>query len=191
MKLKMIMTMAAILMLGATGFAQNYTVNTDKSVLRWTGKKIGKSHVGRISLKEGTFSIKGEKITSGKFIIDMKTIVNDDLTDPDMKAKLIGHLSSDDFFGVEQFPTATLILKSGSQISKDEATVTADLTIKGVTNPVTFTVKRMGDVFQSAVKFDRSKFNVRYGSGTFFGNLGDNAIEDEITLDVTLVTSKK
>jgi len=191
MKQKVILLLAAILVLGSQGFAQDYKVLTENSILRWSGKKIGKNHLGKVSLKEGSFTLQNEKFTAGQFVIDMTTIVDEDLTDPNWNAKLIGHLKSGDFFAVEKFPTATLKIKESSAFVKDEATVTAGLTIKGATHPVTFKVKRVGDVFQTTVTFDRSQYDVRYGSGKFFENLGDNAIEDMIPLDVTLVAVKK
>lgn len=191
MKQKVIILLAAILLLGSNGFAQDYKVLSDKSIIRWSGKKIGKNHLGKVSLKEGSFTLKSEKFVAGQFVIDVTTIVDEDLTDPSWNAKLIGHLKSNDFFAVEKFPTATLTIKESTEFVKDEANVTADLTIKGATHPVIFKVKRSGDVFQATVTFDRSQYDVRYGSGKFFENLGDNAIEDMIPLDVTLVAVKK
>lgn len=191
MKQKVILLLAAILVLGAHGFAQDYKVLPDKSIIRWSGKKIGKNHLGKVSLKEGSFTLKSDKFVAGQFVIDMATIVDEDLTDPNWNAKLIGHLKSNDFFAVEKFPTATLRIKESTEFVKDEANVTADLTIKGATHPVIFKVKRSGDVFQATVTFDRSQYDVRYGSGKFFENLGDSAIEDMIPLDVTLVAVKK
>jgi polyisoprenoid-binding protein YceI len=191
MKKKIVLLLAAVLVLGLNGFTQDYKVVAEKSILRWTGKKVGKNHVGKVTLKEGSFSLKGDKFVSGQFVIDMTSIIDEDLTDPNWNAKLIGHLKSADFFGVESFPTAALKIKGSTSFVKDEADVTADLTIKGNTHPVTFKVKRIGDVFQATVAFDRSQYEVRYGSGKFFENLGDNAIEDMIPLDVTLVAVKK
>lgn len=191
MKQKVILFLAAILILGGNSLAQEYSVVPGKSILRWTGKKVSKSHQGVIGLKEGSFVIKKDKFVSGVFVIDMNTMVEGDGTDPSKGARLIGHLKSDDFFSVEKFPNATLMLKESSKFVKDEANVTADLTIKGTTHQVVFKVKRIGDVFQATVSFDRSKYDVRYGSGKFFENLGDNVIEDIIPIDVTLVAVKK
>lgn len=190
MKQKVTLLLAAVLILGANGFAQDYTVLAEKSVLRWSGKKPAKSHEGVIKLKEGNFSIQGDKFISGVFVIDMNSMVEGDGTDPNKGARLMGHLKSDDFFSSEKFPTATLKIKESSKFNKDEAEVTADLTIKGATHPVTFKVKRIGDVFQALVAFDRSRYDVRFGSGKFFENLGDNAIDDMIPLNVTLVAVK-
>jgi polyisoprenoid-binding protein YceI len=190
MKRIQLLFIAAFLAFGASGYAQDYKVITDKSTVRWTGKKIGKNHTGKISLKEGTFTLKNGKFIDGQFIIDMNTITDEDLADASWNAKLVGHLKSDDFFGVQKFPLSTLKIRESTKFTDDEATVIADLTIKGITNPVTFKVKRIGDVFQTSVVFDRSKYNVKYGSGKFFASLGDNAIEDMIPIDVTLLAVK-
>jgi polyisoprenoid-binding protein YceI len=191
MKKTVVLILAAILTVSATGIAQDYKVLTEKSVLRWVGKKVAKSHEGVIKLKEGNFTIKKNKFVSGEFVIDMNSMVEGDGTDPNKGARLMGHLKSDDFFSSEKFPDAILKITESTVFKNDEATVTADLTIKGATHPVTFTTKRMGDAFQSVVVFDRSKYDVRYGSGKFFENLGDNAIDDMIPITVTLVAVKK
>jgi polyisoprenoid-binding protein YceI len=191
MKKNALLFLAAILILGAQGFAQDYSVLAEKSVLRWTGKKVTKSHQGVIKLKEGNFTIKKNKYISGEFVIDMNSMVEGDGTDPNKGAMLMKHLKSDDFFSSEKFPTATLKITGSTAFVKDLATVTADLTIKGATHPVTFEVKRIGDAYQTTVTFDRSLYDVKYGSGKFFENLGDKAIDDMIPLDVTLVAVKK
>jgi polyisoprenoid-binding protein YceI len=191
MKHKLTLVLAAILVLGLQGFSQEYKVLAEKSILRWTGKKAVKSHTGVIRLKEGSFVVDKDKLVSGEFVIDMNTMVEGDGTDPNQGARLMGHLKSDDFFSVAKFPTATLTIKESTKFIKDVADVTADLAIKGATHPVTFKVKRIGGVYQSTVTFDRSLYDVRYGSGKFFENLGDNAIDDMIPLDVTLVVVKK
>ncbi|OFY47622.1 MAG: hypothetical protein A2X22_02450 [Bacteroidetes bacterium GWF2_49_14] len=191
MKKTIVLILAVILAVSATGMAQDYKVLTEKSVLRWAGKKVTRSHEGVIKLKEGNFTIKKNKFVSGKFVIDMNSMVEGDGTDPNKGARLMGHLKSDDFFSSEKFPTAVLKITGSTAFKKDEAKVTADLTIKGTTHPVTFTTKRMGTVFQATVVFDRSKYDVRYGSGKFFENLGNNAIDDMIPITVTLVAVKK
>lgn len=191
MNQKLFFILVAILVMGSHAFGQEYTVLAEKSILRWTGKKPGKSHTGVISLKEGNFKIEKDMFVSGNFVINMNSMVEGDGTDPNKGARLMGHLKSDDFFSVEKYPVATLSITKSTGFVNNEANVTAGLTIKGATHPVTFKVKRIGDVFQSTITFDRSLYDVRYGSGKFFENLGDNAIEDMIPLDVTLVAVKK
>lgn len=192
MKRNAIVLLGVILLAGSPIFAQDYTALTDKSVLRWTGKKIsGSSHEGVIKLKEGKFTIKDNAFVSGKFVIDMNTMVEGDGSEPEKGARLIGHLKSDDFFSVAKYPEAVLVIKSSTKFDKDQAEVTADLTIKGATHPVKFNVNKLGEAFQATVTFDRSLYDVRFGSGKFFENLGNNAILDMIPLVVTVVAVRK
>ena len=100
--------------------------------------------------------------------------------------KLVGHLKSDDFFGVATYPEATLVVKESTKIVNGKTTVKADLTIKGITHPVTFEASQSSNTFSAVITVDRTLYNVRYGSGKFFDNLGDKTIYDDFTLDVTL-----
>lgn len=186
-KLNLLLSASFILM-GATLLAQSYTVDTKKSTLKWTGKKVAGEHYGYINLKSGSFEVKKNKIVSGTFEIDMKSITNTDLESEEYNAKLVGHLKSDDFFGVEKHPTAKLAVTESSPFKNNEAKVMGKLTIKDITHPVEFTVKKSTDGYMTTIVVDRSKYDVRYGSGSFFDNLGDNMIYDEFTMEVNIVT---
>ena len=118
--------------------------------------------------------------------MDMNTITNTDLEDASYNQKLVGHLKSDDFFGVEKFPTATFTITKTSPFSGKKALVEGNLTIKGHTEPISFEVEHTGDVYVAVVEIDRSKFDVRYGSSSFFDNLGDKAINDIFELHIEL-----
>ena len=109
-----------------------------------------------------------------------------DVEDAEYKAKLEGHLKSDDFFGVEKYPTAKLEIKKASAFKDNKAQVTAHLTIKETTLPVEFEVERGEGQMMATIVVDRSKYDVRYGSGSFFEGLGDKMIYDDFTLMVTL-----
>ena len=121
----------------------------------------------------------------------MTTIKSIDIEDEKMNGMLVGHLKSDDFFGVEKYPASKLVLTGSSKFVNGTATVKGIMTIKEATNPVEFTVKETvtGNVktYKAVITVDRSLYNVRYGSGKFFTDLGDKAINDEFTLEVTLV----
>lgn len=174
--------------------ADNYKVDTSKSTIGWLGKKVTGQHNGHIKLKEASLEIKRDKLVGGTFVMDMTSITNEDLTDQSMNGKLVGHLKSDDFFGVEKHPTATFVIKSADKKSGDQYNIKGDLTIKGITKPIEFpaTVKINGNevVADAEIVIDRAKYDVRYGSGAFFDNLGDKMIYDDFTLDVHLVASK-
>lgn len=163
-------------------------VDLQKSKVQWTGNKIGGTHTGEIKLQSGELEVKNDQIQKGHFVMDMTSITNSDIKDEGSKKKLVGHLKSDDFFGVEKYPTSSLVVKKSSKFAGNKAVVTGDLTIKGKTEEVTFDVTRNKNTYTSKIEVDRSKFDVRYGSKSFFDNLGDKAIDDIFILDVTLVT---
>lgn len=178
---------AAFLLIGLNSFAQDYKANISKSELKWNGKKVTGEHWGFIGLKEGKITLKNNIITSGEFTIDMASINCKDLTDETWNQKLVGHLKSDDFFSVDKFPTAKLEISESGAFVNNEATVNGKLTIKGITHPISFNAKKNGNTYSALITVDRSKYDVRYGSGKFFDNLGDNMIYDEFTIEVKLV----
>lgn len=168
--------------------AQSVKVNTEASSLKWTGKKVGGEHFGNISVKEGSLELKDGNIVGGNFVIDMNSLTCSDLADEGYNAKLVGHLKSDDFFGVASYPTAVLKIKKASAFVSNKAKVTAHLTIKGETHPIEFEAVKDGMSYSAVITVDRSKYNVKYGSSSFFDNLGDKVIYDDFTLEVNLVT---
>ncbi|TPE42605.1 YceI family protein [Pontibacter mangrovi] len=176
--------------------ARAYKVDVAKSNLKWHAKKVTGEHFGDIQLQSGELQVNSNKIVGGTFVIDMNSISNTDIKDEGYNAKLVNHLKSDDFFGVEKHPTATFKISSVKPLAnaaagQPNATVTGDLTIKGITNqvsfPATVSVKNGVASAKAEVTVDRSKYDVRYGSKSFFDNLGDKVIYDDfvVTLDVT------
>jgi polyisoprenoid-binding protein YceI len=181
------------LSLTTTLFAGTQKVDVTKSTVNWTAKKVTGEHHGTIGIKEGNLEVAKGKVTGGKVIIDMQSIADVDLTDAGFNAKLIGHLKSDDFFAVATFPTSELAITKVDGAG-NSLTFTGNLTIKGVTNPATFTATSSKDgkftLYKGTLTVDRSKFNIRYGSKSFFDNLGDKVIYDEFTLDFSLVVAE-
>lgn len=165
--------------------AQTKKINTSKSSIEWVGKKVTGQHNGTINFQSGSLVFKKGLLKGGSFVVDMTTINTTDLTG-EWKQKLDGHLKADDFFGVEKFKTATLVFKNIKTNSKNNYTVTADLTIKGITHPVTFDLIVTGNTATTTLKVDRTKYDIKYGSGSFFTNLGDKTINDEFELKVNL-----
>jgi polyisoprenoid-binding protein YceI len=162
------------------------------TVIDWKGDKIvGSFHVGTIDLKSGWLTVDGTSVTGGEFIVDMNSIKNPDVKDEKLRERLIGHLKSDDFFGVEKFPHSKLVITGSSKTADGKTLFRGNLTIKEATHPVEFTAteSKSGNsvTYVAAISFDRSLYDVRFGSGKFFSNLGDNAINDEIKLNVKLV----
>ncbi|WP_248723182.1 YceI family protein [Seonamhaeicola sp. ML3] len=156
-------------------------IKTESSKVVWKGYKVTGSHEGTIAIKSGSLTFEADKLVGGEFVIDMTSINTTDL-EGNWKNKLDGHLKSDDFFGVEKYPTANLIFTSVEASGKNSYKVTGDLTIKGKTNPVTFDMSIYGNKATANIKIDRSKYDVRYGSASFFDNLQDKVIYDEFDL---------
>ena len=161
------------------------TINTTDSTINWVGEKVTGQHEGTINLKSGTLTFDGETLTGGNFVVDMTSIVVTDLSGGG-KAKLEGHLKSDDFFGVANHETATLEISNASQSGENSYDVEGDLTIKGKTNPIEFTMVVEDNSATANLKIDRTKYGIRYGSASFFDNLKDKAIYDEFDLNVNL-----
>ncbi|WKK66432.1 YceI family protein [Lutimonas zeaxanthinifaciens] len=156
-------------------------VNVETSSVTWKGYKVTGSHVGSIALKQGSLEFKDGALTGGEFVMDMTSIENTDL-EGEYKGKLEGHLKSDDFFGVANYPTAKLVFNKVKSTGKNSYEVTGDLTIKDKTNPVTFEISVYGNKATANLKIDRTAYGVKYGSASFFDDLKDKAIYDEFDL---------
>jgi len=170
----------------------NYKLDISKSTLSWIGKEITtKTHTGTIDIKSGKIRVEENKSVSGEVLLSMITL---NVTDLEGKSKeyLEGHLKSEDFFGVNDFPEAKLTFKSNN-LSKDQNRLSFDgeLTIKSITEKVTFdAVLKKENPFLEAdagLTFDRTKFNVRYRSGSFFDDLGDKLILDDIKVNMNII----
>jgi polyisoprenoid-binding protein YceI len=189
------LTVLVFLLLGMAGIAsaQSFTVNKSNSTVKWHGKKVTGEHYGKINFKSGTIQVSNGQLSGGSFEIDMNSITCDDLTDAGTNQKLVGHLKSDDFFSVATHPTSKMTITGVKKLSGNEYEYTGNLTIKGITNPVTFNASTTveGSTVKASGKMviDRSKFDVRFGSGAFFPNLGDRLIYDDFTLDFSMVAS--
>lgn len=170
----------------------SYNVDTNQSKVEWIGRKVTGEHNGSIKIKEGNLEVDGNNLQGGSFVIDMNSLVNADL-EGEYKGKLEGHLKSDDFFGVATHPTAQFVITKAQAKKDGQYDITGDLTIKNITHEITFpaTIKVNGTQVTADAKIvvDRSKYDVRYGSGSFFDNLGDKTIYDDFDLQVSLVAN--
>ena len=175
-----------LLTLGFTQ-AQSLTADTAQSNIRWYGEELtGKTHFGDLKFKSGQIEVQDGVITSGTFVVDMSSLSVEDLSGGG-KARLEGHLKSDDFFSVDKHSQATLKITQKAKVEGDVQNLTGELTIKGIQHPIDFTMTLGAN--NSAVAqltFDRSKYNVRFRSGSFFENLGDKLILDDIKMEVSL-----
>jgi polyisoprenoid-binding protein YceI len=174
----------------AKGLMKSYKIDVAASNIVWTGEKVTGKHTGNIKIKEGSVQFDNGKLMGGTFDIDMSSISCTDL-EGGSAAKLVGHLKSADFFGVDKYPTAHFVINRAiPQDSKGNYKIIGDLTIKDKTNPITFkaNVQEADGVLNGTgdMVVDRSLYDIRFGSGSFFDNLGDKTIYDEFTLKVSL-----
>jgi polyisoprenoid-binding protein YceI len=174
-----------------------YKVNTDSSRLEWYAEKVTGKHNGTIKFSSGEFSNNHGNFT-GTFVVDMNTIANSDIQSEEHKKKLENHLKSADFFDAATYPTSTFVMTSITPLvePKDGLThaVKGMLTIRNKTNEITFNsvMKMEGNLIfaTGSAVIDRSKFDVKYGSKSFFEDIGDKAIYDEFTLKFSVVAAK-
>ncbi|MEW7292568.1 YceI family protein [Aquimarina sp. 2304DJ70-9] len=186
MKTRLKSLILAIAIISTTSvLAQKKQIKASESTINWTGKKVTGQHTGTLNLSEGFLVFEGESITSGEFTVDMTSLKVTDLEAGKGKEKLEGHLSSDDFFGIENHKTAKLVVTKAKKTDKGYK-IAGDLTIKGKTNPIEFDLTVNGNAASTKLKVDRTKYDIKYGSGSFFDNLGDKTISDEFELAVDL-----
>jgi len=177
--------------------AINYKVDIDKSVIEWKGFKPTGSHNGTIAIKGGKISVSKNIIKEGKFVIDMNGIVVKDIPiEEEGNAKLKSHLESPDFFDIQAYPNSMFVITGFKTDNNGTTMLSGNLTLKDKTNNISFpvkikstndnTVKLISDSFT----IDRSKWEIKHGSKSFFDNLGDKFINDEIELKISLVATK-
>ncbi len=195
MKLKLTSLLLLLVVITSTAFKApvkpiTYKVDAAKSTITWIGKKVTGSHNGTIALQSGNLLFDGKKLSGGNFVIDMTTI-----KDADKSERLEGHLKADDFFGTDKFATSTFIIKKITPAGK-QINVTGDLTIKGITNSITFPANVVwntdGSVTALAEKvlIDRTKFGIKFRSKGMFPDVGDKMIYDDFELNIKLVAKK-
>lgn len=167
-----------------------YSIVPAESTITWSGSFLNgsRTHLGAVAVAEGAAVIEGAELASGTVTIDMNSITESN------GSPVVDHLKSDDFFAVATYPTATFVVTSVSP--REDISVgslaTGNLTIKGVTREVTIPIVVSGSADDSGITIsgettiDRSEWDVRYGSATFFDNLGDRVIDDMITISFSL-----
>lgn len=164
-------------------------LDLEKSKVNWFAKKVigNDSHKGFIPIKSAEIKMSDKgKVAGATFVLDMTGFESTDLSGK-MKSKFEGHLKSADFFdvGTKGNETATLNIKTVK-----EGKAMGELTLKGVTKPVTLTFKKKGNKWMGSYTLDRTKWNIKYGSNSFFKGLGDKAIDDKVKIDFEIVEAK-
>jgi polyisoprenoid-binding protein YceI len=171
--------MKTLLLTALFALSANANVDLAKSEFKWTGTKVAGSHYGKVPLQSGTITEENGVLKSGEFVVSVAQLTVDDLQG-ESAGQLAGHLKSPDFFDTGKSPTAKLVVKS---VQGTKAT--GDLTIKGITHPTTFDVKKDGAAYVGRLTFDRTRYNIKYNSKSFFDPkaLGDKLIHDIVTVD--------
>jgi polyisoprenoid-binding protein YceI len=176
-----------------------YKLQPQLSTLGWEGKAVTHGHNGTMQFASGELTGNGSQLTGGTVVVDMKTLKATDIKDADTHTKFVGHMSSDDFFSAEKYPTATFKIVSvtpikGAAADANNATISGDMTIRDVTQRISFPakvgVKNGVAAASGTVTIDRTKFGLKYGSKSFFESIGDKAIYDDFTLSFNVIAKK-
>ncbi|WP_374172921.1 YceI family protein [Flavobacterium tructae] len=198
-KFKVLLVAFLLITAGYEGYAQknkkNYGVDLEKSVLRWKGKKlVGYSHEGILKLSKAELVLEDAKIINGFFVVNMNSLLDSDAIKDPKQMDLTNHLKAEDFFDVKKYPVATIKItgmtpiKDNPDAGEMNHILTGELTIKGITNkvgfPVAVSVIKNSFEMKGTLVFNRSKWNIKYGSGSFFDGLGDEMISDDIEVKI-------
>lgn len=166
-----------------------FLVDVENSYVKWKAYKVTGHHIGNVRLKNGNLQFEGSKIIGGMFEIDMTTITNEDL-EGEYNNKLVGHLKSDDFFGVTRYPSARFMVTQVVETKTGQYSIKGNMTIKSTTKLISFNAtvynNGTGKIAKADIKINRADYDVRYGSSSFFDNLGDKTIYDNFDLSVML-----
>lgn len=187
-------TFVLMLMIAVQAVATDYKIDKSNSTVKWNGKKVTGEHYGTVSIKSGSLQVENNSVRSGVIEMDMNTIKVEDIKNESTNQRLTGHLKSDDFFSVEKHPEARLELKKVVHKSGDDYTFTGDLTIKEISHPVTFdalmNVNNGKLTAKGEIEVDRTLYDIRFRSGKFFSDLGDNLIYDTFRLSFDVVANE-
>jgi len=172
---------------------KQFAIESAQSNIDWVGRKVTGAHNGTISIKEGTLTLTDGQLAGGEFTIDTTSIKILDVTDPDTNAQFAGHLASPDFFASEQYPEAKFVITLAEPAGENNYNVEGNLTIKGITRPVSFTaaVNNANGIVSASGKVvvDRTLYGMKFRSGNFFKDLGDTLIYNNFDLNV-YITAK-
>jgi polyisoprenoid-binding protein YceI len=176
---------------GSGVVAPTYNLDEERSTVYWEGSKPGGRHFGEIEVVSGSASTDGDLITGGTFEIDMRSIVNQDIGNEGMRDRLVGHLKSEDFFHVDEFPSAYFRITGAEPGSEGEQIISGDLTIRGSTHPLKFAAEismddRMIHATTGEIRLDRTLWNVNHMSRSVFAELKDRYISDEMIVKLDI-----
>lgn len=173
-----------------------YMVVSDSSLLTWIGRKPTEFHTGNISVTEGMVAYGEDKILNAAVAVDMNSITVTDIENAEYNAKLVGHLKNEDFFSSDKFPMATFSMNMLQVEDAASGTFSSEgeLSIKDISKPINLEGKflKNGDIItvEGSFVFDRTEYDIKYKSKSFFGDLGDKFIKDEVEVSFKLYCKK-
>ena len=175
---------------------QTYDIIKSKSTIRWKGSKsTGSYHDGNILIENGMVNISKNNILNGEIIINMNSITCTDIENKNSNQYLVEHLKNEDFFSVSEFPFASLKIINLQHKEKNNYLIKADLTIKNQTHPVEFIaniqINKDAALATGKINIDRSKYDIKYKSKSWYPDLGDRFINDIFELYFNLVALPK
>ncbi len=174
---------------------ETYNVDIANSKVNFYGSKPVATHHGVFVIKDGIFQIKDGNIVSGNFNIDINSMkIVDEGLDDDTKAKLTGHLLSEDFFAANNFGTSKFEITSVEVLNGDaNAThkISGNLTLKDSSQNISFPAKisisdnKVNTVAEFVI--DRTKWGLFYGNDK---SLGDKFIYPEVKIALDIQSTK-
>lgn len=189
-----ILSVSILTLFSFTTHVNKVNANKKNSSVIWIGSKPTGSHTGNVTLKDGYLSFDHGNLVGGEFTIDMTSITCTDIESEKKNKYLVDHLKDEDFFDVNKFPEAKLTVNRVKNIEGSQFEMKGNMTIKGITNPVTFNadikINRNSYTAIAKIIIDRTKWGVEYKSGNIFKDLGDKIIYDDMEFDVFLVSEK-
>jgi polyisoprenoid-binding protein YceI len=197
MTMRTLSSLAVLLLLLPLSAQVKLDVDQDRSTIGWHGSKVTGAHQGNIRVGGGSITVQDDRLLAADVVVDMTSITCTDITNEGSNKRLVDHLRSEDFFAVEEHPEAFFRSASIEPLSGSEATdanykVNGILEIKGIRHPVSFdcffTAEGQGYRALGTLVFDRTSYEIQYRSGSFFQELGDKMIHDEVRLDLDIRT---
>ena len=192
--LSLVLSTATLFAFATKPHIDDVRVNEKSSTIKWIGSKVTSSHEGHVNIAKGSLAIDHGTLVGGQIAIDMNSITCTDIKSEESNKNLVGHLKDEDFFNTKKFPLAVIKITKAVKGKGNSYKIIADLTIKGITQPIAFdadvTITGLNFLAKASIKIDRTKWDIKYGSGTFFEKLGDKMILDEIAFDIFLLSVK-
>lgn len=173
----------------AVSAGDKLAVNTGTSTITWMGNKVTGKHTGSINLQSGELILNDGKLAGGTFFIDMASINNHDLSDPEYKGKLENHLKSDDFFAVEKHPVSKFEITEVKDLDNNKVSVSGNLTLRDVTKNITYEAEVLENTDAKFVA--KADFNInRKDWGVAYEGMKDDLISNEINFKINLVAGQ-